>query len=537
MRVAVFTGNPHLAVTPWWRLLLAMPGLERVLVCRLVTASGPRDVVRRFWRNVRRHGPFFVPYRIGLLTWSLLSRPLRRADAPAGAPAPPPGVAVEEIEALNLHAPDVLERVRAFGADLGVSLGAPVLRASLFRLPRRGTINLHLGRVPDFRGAPPAFWELVTGAPVIGATIHWMDEGLDTGAIIASGEAPIHRDDSLIEVEARAAELGARLLREALQALARGEAPARPQPPGGSTHRFPTLGQRMALGRRLTFRRLRRGLAPRALAKRAAMAAALYLYRPLRDLARTVRRRHPVRVFTFHRVTTLCRDGMTVSPALFREQVAYVAHRHVVVSLERGLELIRQGARLGRPHCVITFDDGYRSVCEEARPVLAAAGVPGCCFVSTDLVGTDRRFAHDDGSPVRPWLEVMDWSDIGRLRDAGWSVGNHTAGHARLSACTGDVLRREVGEPRRALRERLGIDATVLAYPFGQAADISDEALRVAAEQGHTTVFHNRGGENATGTGALLLARIDLGGDHARLAWKNLSHGIHLGHWRSLWLA
>jgi methionyl-tRNA formyltransferase/peptidoglycan/xylan/chitin deacetylase (PgdA/CDA1 family) len=532
MRVVVFTGNPNLDQTPWWPILLDTAGIDRVLICRKTFHTDARSVLKRFRKNVQKHGVLFIPYRVGLLAWHVARRPFRRHE---------PGVElahtipIEEIEAVDIHSPDVLEQVRAFQPDLGVSLGAPILRPPLFQIPKRGTINLHLGKVPDFRGAPPVFWEMMQGASSVGATVHWVDEGLDTGAVIAAGEAPIYSVDTLAEVEARAEELGTRVLRDALDAVWRGEPRGRPQPSGGKTNRFPTLRQRASLGWKLKSRRLRKRAAPRRTAKESAMAFALYVVRPLRDRIRKARRQHPVRVFTFHRITTLCRDGMTVSPAVFREQVEYVARHHDIVTLERGVELIRSGARLSRPAAVLTFDDAYRSVFTAARPVLADVGAPGCCFVSTALAGTDRRFAHDESNVVRPYLDVMSWAELETLKGEGWSFGPHTATHARLSECRGEQLVAEIEQPRRELQQRLQIDAAVLAYPFGRATDISDEALDVARRAGHTTVFSNFGGENSTGTQAFVLNRVDIGGDHDELAWKNAVHGIDLGRWRDLW--
>src|SRR5206468_9872065 len=150
-----------------------------------------------------------------------------------------------------------LERLHTFDADIGVSIGAPILRPQLFRIPRSGTINLHLGKVPEFRGAPPGFWELVSGANTVGATVHWMDEGLDTGAILCEPTAPIYPEDSLEDVQERVTELGMRVLREALDDVASGEAIATPQQQGGRTHRSPRLGQRVALRWSLFSTRLR----------------------------------------------------------------------------------------------------------------------------------------------------------------------------------------------------------------------------------------------------------------------------------------
>ena len=533
MRIVVFTALGDFERTPWWPILTSTPSAERILICRRAISLTPKQAVRRFFRNVVKHGVLFIPYRVGLLAAQLVRRPFRRPLPQLAEPALP----VEEFVTTDLHAPQTIERVRVFGADLGVSIGAPILRSSLFRLPRRGTINLHLGKVPDFRGAPPGFWELVAGAHSVGATVHWMDEGLDTGAILSEATAPIYSKDSWEDVQERATELGTRVLGKALNDLAHGDASAIPQAEGGRTHRSPTLGQRMALARRLAARRLRERLTARHVAKATAMLVALYVYRPVRDLLRTARRRHPVRIFNFHRVTSLCRDGMTVTPRQFTEQIDYLVRHHEIVTLEKGLEMIRSGARLSSPVAVLTFDDAYRSVFEVARPALAARGIHATCFVSTDLVGTTARFLHDQENPVRDFLDVMSWEELAHLRDDGWSLGTHTASHVRLSTCAEPTLQHEIMEPQRAFNARLGTEARVLAFPFGLTDDINDRALDVARAAGHTAVLADYDGENETGSSSFVLGRYDIGGDHPPVAWKALAHGVDLSRWRWVWTA
>lgn len=533
MRLVILTAMPDFERTPWWDVVTARDDVERILICRQYQSLTPREALRRFYRNVKRHGVLFIPYRVCLLVIDQLRRLL------PSTPQEPVvcSIPFEVASTTNLHNEATLQRVRDFGADIGLSIGAPILRPSLFRLPRRGTINLHLGKVPEFRGAPPGFWELVHQAPTVGATVHWIDEGLDTGPVISECEAPIFPEDSWADVTARSTELGMSVLANALEAIAKGEPNCRTQPPGGKANRAPTLGQRISLARDLTGRRVRRRLMPRRLAKDAATIIALYLYRPFRDVVRTVRRRHPVRIFTFHRVTTLCRDGMTLTPIQFTQQVDYLARHHRIVELEEGIRLVRSGARLSRPVAVLTFDDAYRSVYTTARPVLSQRRLPATCFVSTDLVGTDRRFEHDATSGVQQQLPVMDWSELADLQNLGWTLGAHTANHVRLSSCPEDSLRYEIEEPRRALRAKLSSEAAVLAFPFGGPDDISTSALEVARAAGHTTVLADYDGENQTGDSSFVLGRFDIGGDRSKLSWKALAHGLDLGQWRHLWPA
>ena len=530
MRVVVFSADPGLESTPWWNALVTTPGISAILLCSKERTTNAGTVLRGLQRNIRKHGLVWVPYRAGVLALAVLRRawPRRVLSARSGVDAP-----IERVRATNLHAPDVIARVTAFRADLGVSLGAPVLKRSLFALPRLGTINMHLGKVPEFRGAPVGFWELDAGVPSVGATIHWIDEGLDTGPIIAGGEATIYARDRLDDVQRRAGELGSELLATTLTRIISGTHTARPQAGAvGPANTFPTLRQRAALGWRSLRRRSANQPLSRRVAKGALVALALYGFRPLRDLLRTLCRAHPVHVFTFHRVTELCRDGMTVSPPVFAEQIRYIARHHDLVSLDQALTMLRDGARLARPAAVITFDDGYHSVFTAARPVLAQYGAPGVCFITTDLVGTTGAFPHDADSPVREHLRVMSWADLRQLHRDGWAIESHTATHPRVSAIHGSDLRHELEEPRHALRRELDVPADVLAYPFGAASDFSDEALLAAKELGYRAIFANHKGENHPAAPAEILARIDLGGDHGSLAWKMLSHGIDLGQLR-----
>jgi peptidoglycan/xylan/chitin deacetylase (PgdA/CDA1 family) len=269
---------------------------------------------------------------------------------------------------------------------------------------------------------------------------------------------------------------------------------------------------------------------PRRVAKDLLALAAIGLFRPLRDALRTLRGTHPVRIFTFHRVTELTRDRISISPEAFRRRVAYVARHHDVVDLETALGAIERKQPLHRPLAAITFDDGYRSVFEQARPILAERGLSACCFVVTGLIGTGERFAHDAASPVRAMLEVMDWPDLAALRSLGWSIGAHTATHRRLSACPPDEYPREIAAPLAELRGRLGLEQVAIAYPYGGRGDIDAPALEAIAKAGYRACLSNYGGENFPGGALLDVKRFDIGGTHHDpLTWRARVHGIDLG--------
>jgi methionyl-tRNA formyltransferase len=108
-------------------------------------------------------------------------------------------------------------------------------RDVLERLPDR-VINLHISLLPYNRGADPTLWSVLEDTPA-GVTIHYIDEGVDTGDVIAQRAVALADDDTLATAyDALQAEL-ATLFREQWPAIAAGTNDRRRQPAGGTVHR------------------------------------------------------------------------------------------------------------------------------------------------------------------------------------------------------------------------------------------------------------------------------------------------------------
>lgn len=88
----------------------------------------------------------------------------------------------------NIHAPDVLRKVAELQPDLGLIYGSPILKPELFEIPKLGTLGIHHGKVPEYRGNKTAFWMMYNGEPCVGVTIQKINKGLDTGQIVKTGE-------------------------------------------------------------------------------------------------------------------------------------------------------------------------------------------------------------------------------------------------------------------------------------------------------------------------------------------------------------
>jgi len=93
----------------------------------------------------------------------------------------------------DLHASDVIEKVRRMSPDLGLIYGGPILKPELFRIPRLGTLGIHHGRLPEYRGKKTTYWEIYHGEREAGVTIQRVNAGIDTGEVIARAAVPIGR--------------------------------------------------------------------------------------------------------------------------------------------------------------------------------------------------------------------------------------------------------------------------------------------------------------------------------------------------------
>jgi folate-dependent phosphoribosylglycinamide formyltransferase PurN len=91
----------------------------------------------------------------------------------------------------DIHAETVIARVRSLEPDLGLIYGSPILKPDLFEIPRLGTLGIHHGKVPAYRGNKTTFWAMYNGETVAGVTIQKINAGLDTGGIAKEGEVPI----------------------------------------------------------------------------------------------------------------------------------------------------------------------------------------------------------------------------------------------------------------------------------------------------------------------------------------------------------
>jgi methionyl-tRNA formyltransferase len=100
-----------------------------------------------------------------------------------------------------------------------------LLPKEILNLPRYGCLNLHTSLLPRYRGASPIHSAIAAGEKESGATIMWMDEGLDTGDILVQEKVVLRRHETAQSLHDRLAKIGADLLLKTLPLVETGNAP------------------------------------------------------------------------------------------------------------------------------------------------------------------------------------------------------------------------------------------------------------------------------------------------------------------------
>ena len=138
---------------------------------------------------------------------------------------------------VSLRAQEAQATFSAFDADATVVAAyGLILPHAILAAPRLGCLNVHASLLPRWRGAAPIQHALLAGDSETGITIMQMEEGLDTGPILLQRAVPIAPGETAAELSETLAALGARLIVDALDGVARGTLVARPQPQEGVTY-------------------------------------------------------------------------------------------------------------------------------------------------------------------------------------------------------------------------------------------------------------------------------------------------------------
>jgi folate-dependent phosphoribosylglycinamide formyltransferase PurN len=255
IRVVVFGGGPTLELGLKQLLIRLEEHFEIQFVGAFIESPDQslRAVVRDLWR---RRGLLAAPLLV-MSTGQTIARYLTRPRHQRLLHRRLSRLSDRLHYIADLHAAEVAEEVQRLEPDLGLIYGGPILKPSLFEIPARGTLGIHHGKVPEYRGKKTTFWAMFNGEKTAGVTIQRVNEGIDTGEIIRIGEVPIGRR-RLGSVWRELEALGVDLYIDAIVAIRHGSATFHPQSgPRGKLYRDPKLRDILALWARYLLRRIK----------------------------------------------------------------------------------------------------------------------------------------------------------------------------------------------------------------------------------------------------------------------------------------
>lgn len=123
------------------------------------------------------------------------------------------------LQPTNLKDEQFLEELKGYNANLNVVVAFRMLPEVVWKMPELGTFNLHASLLPDYRGAAPINWAVINGETTTGVSTFFIDEKIDTGAIILKKETSIGQNENAGELHDRLMHLGAETVIETLDLI------------------------------------------------------------------------------------------------------------------------------------------------------------------------------------------------------------------------------------------------------------------------------------------------------------------------------
>lgn len=168
---------------------------------------------------------------------------------------------------------------------------------------------------------------------------------------------------------------------------------------------------------------------------------------------------------------------LSVPPGRFTEQMRVLSGLGVrVIPLDQVRHEL-EGPRSSEPLVVITFDDGFRSVYEDALPVLQRYGFPATVFLVTDYCGRTNAWPSQPLAVAR--RPLLTWAEVREMSGAGITFGSHTRTHPDLRTLPSSGVEEELVISKKAIEDAIGRPVDTFAYPYGAY----DDTIRHLAEE------------------------------------------------------
>jgi peptidoglycan/xylan/chitin deacetylase (PgdA/CDA1 family) len=180
-------------------------------------------------------------------------------------------------------------------------------------------------------------------------------------------------------------------------------------------------------------------------------------------------------ILTFHAIDNQP-SVISFRPRLFEQAMARLHESgYRTLSLSELVKCLRRGGPFPERSLVITFDDGYQSVDEQAFPILQRHGYSATVFLT---VGKNGNRTEQGRLPSMCNRSMLSWGEIREMQRWGIAFGAHTLTHPDLTRSYGEHLEAEIVKSKIVIEDALGAQVTSFAYPFGRYDDRSREIVQ-----------------------------------------------------------
>lgn len=170
-------------------------------------------------------------------------------------------------------------------------------------------------------------------------------------------------------------------------------------------------------------------------------------------------------ILTFHSLDEQ-RSVISFPPKLFRHGMArLVENGYRTISLLDAVDHLRLKKPFPDRSFIITFDDGYQSVYNEAFPILRDYGLIATLFITT---GENHRLRPEERLPSLEGRVMLNWHEIQEMRDWGIEFGSHTLTHPDLTRLPLERISAEILTSKAMIENILGQPVKSFAAPFGR---------------------------------------------------------------------
>lgn len=510
LRVVVFTSGPLIPIN---RVFFERLAKDPLLDLRAIVVDDYRRPRQRFasriLRGFRQEGwPwlwFKFTSRLGALVRKMalflfeLAHPSTEPDESYEALTRHTRVQVYHVP--DIHSEQSLALIKSLRPQLGVIVGGRILRDAVITIPEYGTLNIHKRKVPEYRGGGPVgYWEVLSGEPSTGVTIHYAISQVDAGAVLAEAMIPIEECDTLESLQIKADLLGARLYHDTIRRVALGIRQGVPQDTSrGNTYRAPSEFRIWQLEKHLKQKAAKMMPSLRArpmwavrlrlLAQHAiVLPMLLYLRKRLIKQGRA-----PICIFFYHIVANRPLNHMCLPLEEFVGQMEFLRRYYTVVSLDDAVERLR--SRKNKQIAVsITFDDGYKDNVW-AIEYLRYFEIPAAFFVSIGHVRDGNPFEHDRQRGFEG-ASPMSETGLRKLASDGFIVGSHGIYHENFGALDPTTADQVLRESRQLIGQVCGQAPEHFSFPKGQRGrNITAESFGLAMKY-YRYIYSAYGGYN-----------------------------------------